>query len=172
MRCVTVQRQLSRFHDAELPPELRTDIARHLTECAQCRDALASLEGVTELWTGLERPPVPEGFSERVMLAARRRLARRPAQVAWWPAVRLWWWEQSLTMRAASAAVIVGASVVGVLLSGNPARPLGSRGAGGSSSVSVEIGEGIGFLSGAPNGSLEQTYMAWTLPAGRSRGQP
>lgn len=79
MRCAEVQKQLNRFHDAELPPDLRETVERHLTTCAPCRAALAKLEGITDLWAGLERAPVPDRFAERVMLAARQRSARNSA---------------------------------------------------------------------------------------------
>ena len=172
MRCTEVQKQLNRFHDAELPPDLRETVERHLTTCAPCRAALANLEGVAELWAGLEHAPVPAGFAEHVMLAARLRNARRPAGPVVWLAFRSWWWEQSLAMRAAAAAVVVAASVAGVLLSGNLSLRSGSAGTRVSANAALDVGEQIGSLSVAPEGSLEQTYLAWTASAGLSQKQP
>lgn len=166
MRCTEVQEQLNRFHDAELPLDLRERIEDHLAGCAQCRVALENLKGLKELWVGLERPLVPDGFAERVMRVARDRRAHRPARLASWLVFRSWWWEQSLVMRAAAAAVVVGASVAGLHMSGNSAPRSGSAGAGGLESTTVAVGGAIGFLSGAAEGSLEHSYLMWTDPAG------
>ncbi len=172
MRCGEVQKHLNRFHDAELPRNLQEEVERHLASCAQCRATLARMERVAALWGGLARLPVPEGLAERVMLAARHRVACRPARNAWRLALRTWWCEQSLAMRAASAAVVVGASTAGVLLSGNFAQPSGRSSADAPANAAVSEGMPFGSLSGAPGGSLEQTYLAWTLPSGPSRNHP
>ena len=167
-----MQKHLPRYHDAELAPGARVEVEHHLATCPQCRAALAQLHDVAGHWANLASPPVPPGFAERVMLAARQRTARTAQRTSWLQEFRWWWREQTLAMRAAATAVVVVASVTGMLLSGGfVPRPV-STSADGPTNAAFGVGEQLRVLSGAPDGSLEQTYLAWTFPSGPSRKQP
>jgi anti-sigma factor RsiW len=153
MRCVTVRKELNRCLDAELAPNARENVERHLLACPACRAALAQLQEVSELWNVLETPPVPEGFADRVMQQAHKRTASQPKQARHWP-WRRWWWEQSLAMRAAAVSVVVAGLAVGVVMGG------GLFGTQPPATGSDPLVPNLGFVGGIPGGSVEQTYLA------------
>ena len=144
---------MNRYLDAELAPNAREEVERHLSACPDCREALAQLQEVGGLWTALETPLVPEGFADRMMREARKRTASKPRQAWYWPWLR-WWWEQSLAMRTAAASVVVAGLAVGGVMGGGLFR------AQPPAIGSDPIVQNLGFVGGIPAGSVEQTYLA------------
>jgi anti-sigma factor RsiW len=69
---------LSGYVDDELTPPSRLRAERHLSECAECRRALAGLRGILE---ALHSLPTPSGGRDAYQIAAavRRRLHEPPA---------------------------------------------------------------------------------------------
>lgn len=49
MNCDKVRQLLSAFHDGELPASKIPEVERHLTSCADCREALASVDRVGQI---------------------------------------------------------------------------------------------------------------------------
>lgn len=87
--------------------------ARHLEECAQCRDALEALAADLAGF-GLEVPQRPENYGERVWLRIADRLPeRRP-----WFALSPWRWAMA---GAAFAGLLVAAFLAGRSYPGNSA---------------------------------------------------
>ena len=167
MRCSEARKRLNRYSDAELPPKVRKEIERHLATCADCRLVRTHLETVGRFWAMLDKPALPEGFANRVMQAARQQTAPRVQRIQpWWTFVQWWWHEQSLAMRAAAAAVVIVGSLAGWSFSGSfpPSGPFAGPDRRADADRMV-MGD-LGILSGAPDGSLEQIYLAWAFPAG------
>jgi anti-sigma factor RsiW len=162
MRCKAVRKQLSRYVDLEVPPELREEIEAHLAGCPDCRQALAKLEQVAGVLASGSLPPVPEGFAERVMGKARAQ-ARREPQARWsdWRPLG-WWWDAAPAMRAAAIVAALVGLTAGAVMSGGFARPSsfsrGQQAAAGGTGSTVQTSD---FLGGVPAGSVEQTYLAW-----------
>ena len=158
MRCVAVRDELNRLVDAELPPRMREDIERHLEMCPDCRQALARLQEVAGVFAGVDLPPVPDGFTARVMRQARAQMTE--TRFVWWSAWNLlrWWRDETLAMRTAAASVVVAGLAVGLAMSGGAFRP--SAGPRPATEASPVV-QNLDFVGGVPAGSLEQTYLAW-----------
>ena len=58
-------RQLSAYHDGELPPGEHDALKAHLAGCPACRQELAALQALSRLVAGADRVPLPEGLLER-----------------------------------------------------------------------------------------------------------
>jgi len=58
-------RQLSAYHDGELPPAERDALTAHLAECDACRGEMAGLQALSRLVSGAGRAPLPQGLLER-----------------------------------------------------------------------------------------------------------
>ena len=155
MRCEDVRTKLDAHLAGELPPGMSAGIAAHTANCQGCREALARLRQLAETLRQSRTPPVPDGFAERVMMAARQRRTVKPAIVlSWNPLV----WRLSAPMRAAAAAMLVAGLGLGIFM---------GRGAwrGASSSEAVARTDplaiyNLDYLTDAPNGSLSQSYLA------------
>ena len=135
---------------------------------AVCRDELARQEQLLALLRGDSTiPPVPEGFSGRVMAKARQRLAvRRPPDTA--PASpRRWWQSVSIPLRAEAAAVLAAGLLIGVFMgqqTWQSAHRATSRQATQADPSAVYQ---LDYLSDAPGGSLAESFLTLT---GDSRG--
>ena len=161
MHCAAVRKHLSRYVDSEVPPGLRAEIEEHLVGCANCRQAVAKLEGLAGMLRSSVVPEVPEGFAARVMRKAQAD-ATEGARGWWfdWKAFG-WWWESSAAMRAAAIGVVVVGLTAGAVMGGGFGR-------GGSLSVAQRPARGAGpvaqtmdFIGGIPAGSVEQAYLTW-----------
>jgi anti-sigma factor RsiW len=59
-------RQLSAYHDGELPPGERNAVEAHLGGCASCRGELARIETLGRLVAGAAASQLPDGLVERL----------------------------------------------------------------------------------------------------------
>jgi hypothetical protein len=100
-------------------------------------------------------PPVPNGFAERVMAAARQGRTVKPAIVLSWNPVA---WRLSAPMRAAVAAVLVVGLGLGIFMGRGAWRGRDLSGAVAQSDP-VAI-YNLDYLTDAPNGSLAKSYLA------------
>jgi anti-sigma factor RsiW len=108
MRCEDVRDNLAAFASGEAPVDVRLAIRAHLGECAECLAAMSRVDALAGVLVGVEAPPIPVGFSGRVMAAAGHRhgaeyvVSRRSTR---------WWGLTSAPMRAAAAvaAFLIGA---------------------------------------------------------------
>ena len=74
--CKDVAAHLSEFLDEELPPGACEQIARHLSECAECGEAAEQLRRSIEVcraWRSSEQPgPLPEQVRADLLEAYRK----------------------------------------------------------------------------------------------------
>ena len=64
--CHQVLRELSDYLEADLPPQLRLQIERHLKECDHCTAVYDGMRNVVRLLGDEKVIELPEGFSERL----------------------------------------------------------------------------------------------------------
>jgi anti-sigma factor RsiW len=167
MRCGTVQRKLDAYAAEELTPSLRRKMEAHLEACPACRRELARLrELATLLADAPAPPPVPDGFAERLMAKAPRRLAERQAapRPAWHPL--RWWAEAPAMMRAAAAAVLLIGLAAGTLMGWQTSQRAATSQTMAADPVATY---GLDYLADAPEGSLAGVYLS--LASSRDEGR-
>ena len=64
--CRQILRELSDYLDADLPPQLRLQIERHLNECDHCTAVYDGMRNVVRLLGDEKVIELPEGLSERL----------------------------------------------------------------------------------------------------------
>jgi anti-sigma factor (TIGR02949 family) len=64
--CRQILRELSDYLDADLPPQLRLQIERHLKECDHCTAVYDGMRNVVRLLGDEKVIELPEGLSERL----------------------------------------------------------------------------------------------------------
>jgi anti-sigma factor RsiW len=175
MRCKTVRDKLDRFVRQELAPRMRDRVEAHLKDCAGCRRHLAWQERLATLLAGPAEPPsVPEGFSDRLMAAARQRQAAcRPVPGSLW---RLRWLSPSGTdghharhgrlvavgQKAAQAVALAGGLLIGVLMGQQTWQLLHPSMAQQNMQPDPVAVYQLDYLTEAPGGSLAQSYLTLT----------
>jgi len=155
MRCADARTRLDAYLAGELPPGISGDIDGHLANCLPCREALARLRQLAEMLRQSQTPPVPDGFAERVMMAARQRRKDTPAIVLSWNPLA---WRLSEPMRAAAAAMLVTGLGLGILMGRGAWR--GPYPVGAVARTDPLAIYNLDYLTDAPNGSLSQSYLA------------
>lgn len=73
MRCQDVKIQLQALSIGELPVDVRQAVQVHISDCAACRADLAKIDALACMGAAAQSPPIPEGFSARVLTMARQR---------------------------------------------------------------------------------------------------
>ena len=161
MRCRRAEDRLDAYLAGELSPPVRGRIEAHLASCENCRGRLDRLAAMAEAFKSAVAPPVPDGFAQRVMLAARSRRPARalPLQAAW-PSPVAAWRAMAVPMRAAAAAVLVAGLGLGVLM-GRQTSALG-RTPATPSTAAAEAADAyhLDAFEEAPGGSLAQACLA------------
>ncbi|HEX3351444.1 MAG: anti-sigma factor family protein [Terriglobales bacterium] len=64
--CYRVLRELSDYLEADLPPQLRLEIEKHLKECDHCKAVHDGLRNVVRLLGDEKVIELPKGFGERL----------------------------------------------------------------------------------------------------------
>jgi len=105
------------YVDGELDAETRDHLSRHLDVCERCRAVARSFGATDGLLDAMGTVPVPEGFSERILRVARRRVQGVPPRRG----------VRRLLSRLAAAAVLVAAVGVFFALAAR-LRPVASSG--------------------------------------------
>jgi len=163
MRCKTIQEKLDLYLAEELTATDQRQVEAHLRSCPDCGAELARLKQLLALLkSDSATPPVPEGFTSRVMAKARQRLAARqpPETVPW--SIRRWWASVSVPMRAEAAAVLAAGLLIGVLMgqqtwrSAHPSPPQQATQADPLAVYELD------YLSDAPGGSLAESFLTLT----------
>lgn len=165
MRCKAVRNKLDRFSRQELTPRMRERVEAHVSQCADCRQHLARQERLAVLLTTAPEPPaVPEGLSDRLMVAARQRQAdRRSVPASLW---RLRWLSSTAWIRrnVVQVVAIAGGLLVGILMGQqtwhSAHAPIRQRTV---EPDAVSVYE-LDYLTDAPGGSLVQSYLSLTKP--------
>ena len=70
MQCKDAQKQLRAFSRGELPVDIRQAVNEHLSGCGECRLKLAAVDDVAGVLAAAKMPPLPAGFSARVLAMA------------------------------------------------------------------------------------------------------
>lgn len=163
MHCEDVLKQLGAFSSGELPTEVYWTVQAHLAGCAACRAALGRVDSVAGVLSAARTPPVPSGFTARVLAAARRR--QEAQRIGAWSLLR-WWRLTSAPMHAAAAAVLVMGLTVGLTM-GWTTAPSAGRMAPAAWDDPFEAYQ-LDSLSEAPRGSLAGSYL--TLVSAMNEG--
>lgn len=161
MRCRTVQERLNASLDGLLQPSERAAMEVHLQGCPECQAALARLRRLSSLLEGIPSPPVPDGFSERLMARAYQRQAERcRSRILSWRPV-LFWRGMPASMRVAAAAVLVIGFAIGALMGRGTSRTIAAAPQEtGQVSMADTLGSyNLDYLSEAPRGSLADAYL-------------
>ena len=120
MTCQEAEPLLARAADGSLGTGRNPALARHLTDCAACREALAVQRAARDLLAGRPDVPAPPGFATRVMANLPR---RQPPAAAAWLEVLNW---RAWTLRLAPVA---GALFVWAALGLGPSEEIARAGA-------------------------------------------
>ena len=164
MRCEDLQSRLETYAHGGMSPGEREAAAVHLRNCTDCSRALARIDSLAAVLAQAETPPVPTGFSARVMATARSRQLATAA--AGWNPVR-WWRRVSTPMHAAAAAVLIVGLAAGAVM-GWTARPSTIQALATEAATQGDALDAYNtdYLSDAPAGSLADSYLA--LVSGRN----
>lgn len=156
MRCEDLRQALANYAQGRVPVHERQVIEAHLRDCPACRAVLAEMDPVAAALVQSQAPPIPAGFAERAMAAARSRIAKPAA--TWNPL--LWWRTASAPMRGAAAAVLVVGFLGGVMVGRDAVRTPANQAAGVTSPSDPWEGYNLDYLGDAPEGSLANSYLA------------
>ena len=163
MRCKAVRNKLDHLSRQELAPQMRARVEAHLSDCADCRRHLAAQERLAVLLTSLPKPPaISEGLGDRLMAAARERLAaRRPVPGSL--SRRRWLLPPaSVGRKAAQAVAIAGGLLIGVLMGQQTWRFAHASIPHQAVEPDPVAVYQLDYLTDAPSGSLVQSYLTLT----------
>lgn len=156
MRCKYVKQKLDRCIQGDLPDPVSKKIARHVSSCQSCAETLSRIRKLEGLLEGAPMPPVPEGFTERLM---QRACHRKSFQKASEPKIiRIWEWfgKADLRKAAVAAGIIIGLSI-GLLMGLQTSRQ-SYKTQTVSSSALVDAYH-FDYLTEAPENSLSGVYI-------------
>lgn len=119
MICEKVRSLLDAHMDGELADRAGQEVEEHLDTCGVCRERLERIREVKNVLDLLNVPPVPGGFSDRVMAEARSRIPQTRGKTFFVPAGSpfRWFAELSAPMRFAACALTLLAFLLGVGMS-------------------------------------------------------
>jgi len=121
LSCIIYRNRLGAYLDGELSQRKRESIKAHLDKCIACQKQIEDIRGLEGLLhDSLLVPPLPDGFTDKMMREARRKtqqeaIRERPLLPMGWNLLR-WFAGLSLTMRAAACVTILLAFGVGLSL--------------------------------------------------------
>jgi anti-sigma factor RsiW len=150
--------RLQAYVDGEVPAGLMREMDEHLDACPSCRSQVERIREVGNILDSLSVPPLPEGFSARVMAEARRRAPvaekRKSLFPLEWQPLR-WLLELSVPMRIAACTVVLMACLLGMFMS----RELSLSGNQRTSVAETENLDGFEWFSPTPPASLGSAYL-------------
>ena len=159
MNCKKVLSRLQAFVDGELPAKVMSEIEEHLGSCPACRSQVERIRGIGDILDNLSVPPLPEGFTARVMAEARRRAPITRRKRFFSPAERLllrWLLDLSVPVRLAACTMVLLACFLGVFMSKELSVSWNQQ----SSTVKTESPDGFEWFSATPPASLSSAYLA------------
>ncbi|HQN20286.1 MAG TPA: zf-HC2 domain-containing protein [Syntrophobacteraceae bacterium] len=158
MNCKEVLSRLQVYVDGEMPAGLMREMDKHLDVCPSCRGQVERIRAVGNILGSLSVPPLPEGFSARVMAEARRRAPVAEKRKSFfpmdWQPLR-WLLDLSVPMRLAASTVVLLACLLGMFMS----RELSLSGNQRTSVAETESLDGFEWFSPTPPTSLGSAYI-------------
>lgn len=149
---------MSAYADHELSDSLSREVDNHLHDCGLCRFQFERILRVGDSLNALGVLPVPDGFADRVMAEASRRVllgTEEKSFFAWDRFSLHWLLELSIPVRLAACTTVLLAFFLGMTMSREISLS-GSRQAAASREAGLE---GFEWFSPAPPESLEHAYM-------------
>jgi len=160
MDCKDFAEHLHAYVDGIVPPVIGAAMQAHAAACPACCgevEALAQLGIVLRAAAPL--PPVPEGFSGRVMARAAARKAPAPLRLLRWVPSFEWWQEMARPTRAAAAAALVFGLALGAVMGWDANRTSRSPSPAAAPPDALAA-YNLDYLAEAPAGSLAQVVLA------------
>ncbi len=159
MNCAKVLSRLQAYVDGEVPAGLMRKIEEHLDACSSCRNQVERIRVVGNILDSLSVPPLPEGFSARVMAEAGRRAPvaekTEPLYPMEWQPLH-WLLDLSFPMRLTACTVVLLACLLGMFMS----RELSLSGNQRRSIAETENLDGFEWFSPTPPVSLGSAYFS------------
>lgn len=158
MKCKKVLPRLQAYVDGEVPERLMSEMEEHLDSCPGCRSQVERIRAIGDVLDNLTVPPLPEGFSVRVMAEAKRRAPVVKGKKSFFP---LKWqplqWVLDLTvpMRLAACAVVLLACLLGVFMSEELSSSVSTQ----TSVAEAANLDGFEWFSSTPPASLGSAYL-------------
>jgi anti-sigma factor RsiW len=168
MSCEIVQNALKAYASGELPCNARRNVEQHIQACPACRTVLAEIDDLAAVLSCSENPPVPSGFSSRVMTLARSNNSCSDVEI-WGPLLR--WHMMSFPVRLAAAAMLVIGLSLGGLMGWSTLPDIGDtqNAAGAVEEPRTAIAQiNLDYFNDAPKSSLAESYLA--LLSGQDNG--
>ena len=169
MNCKEILSRLHAYVDGEVPARLMREMEEHLGVCPLCRSQIERIRQVEEILDNMSVPPLPEGFSARVMAEARRRAlpapGKRPLLGLDWMPLR-WFADLTIPMRLAACATVLLACLLGMFMS----RDLSLSDSRRTAVVESENLDGFEWFSPTPPTSLGSAYLTLALTAPDDQG--
>lgn len=163
MNCKKVFFRLHAYVDGEMPAELMREMDEHLGACPACRDQVERIRQARDILDSLSIPPVPQGFSDRVMAEAKRRAPDLKERKSLLPVQRQsfrWLFgDLSVPMRLAACGMVLLACLLGMFMS----KELSISGNQAASVAEAENLDGFEWFSPTPPSSLGSAYLTLTL---------
>ncbi len=159
MNCRMLPSRLNAYVDEEMPANLRREIDEHLSACPACRSQVECIRAVGNILDSLSVPPLPEGFSARVMAEARRMAPFTDKRKSFFPLKwqpLQWLLDLSVPMRVAACTVALMACLLGMFMS----RELSLSGNQRASVAETESLDGFEWFSPTPPTSLGSAYLS------------
>jgi len=160
MNCKKVISRLQAYVDKEMPVELIREMDEHLGACPACRSQAERIRQVGDVLDSLAVPPLPQGFSARVMAEARKRAPLAKEKKSFFPLARQplqWLLELSAPMRLAACAMVLLACLLGMFMS----KELSLSGNRQTSVAETESLDGFEWFSPTPPVSLGSVYLTY-----------
>jgi anti-sigma factor RsiW len=155
MLCKYVKLKLDRYIQGDLPDWVSKKIARHVSSCQGCADALSRIRKLEGLLEDTSIPPIPEDFTERLMQRAYKQSLQKASEPK---IIRIWerFGRADLKKAAVAAGIIIGLSV-GLLMGLQTSRQSYKTQVVASSAL-VDAYH-FDYLTEAPENSLSSVYM-------------
>jgi anti-sigma factor RsiW len=169
MNCKKILSRLNAFLDGEVPAKLMREMEEHLSTCPSCSSQVERIRRMDDVLDSFTVPPLPQGFSARVMTEGRRRAphvkVRKPfSPLGNW---RLQWlFDLSVPMRVAAFGMVLMAFLVGMFMS-KELLLLGSHQLPVAGSENLD---GFEWFGPTPPESLGSAYLTHASPTPEHQG--
>ena len=158
MNCKKVLSRLQAYVDGEMPARLMRETEEHLGACPSCRGQAERIRQMGDILDSLSVPPLPEGFSARVMAEARKRAPLATEKKSFfpmeWQPLR-WLLDLSVPLRLAACAMVLLACFLGMFMSRELSLSWNRQGV----VAEAENLDGFEWFSPAPPASLGSAYL-------------